>query len=238
MNKSDPSPKKRITKKVSEIVKDDLISSAITEPVLHVGAAALAAQFPIAGPFVGLLSNLIPSRKQMRMERNLEDCFRRLEAIEVVLDQDWIKSDEFGFLFEECVRGFADNYHKEKLDAFKAILIKGAVGSNLEVSEQEYYLGLVHRLTPLHIKLLKILDEARRIPQGGPPSQIPYGTIQSIIGVDPDILIAAYADLETLQFTNTDSRNIGSYLRVPLDRIGGRINQAATKFLAYITLAS
>ncbi len=154
-------------KDLTEIATDEYVNSATTEPILHVGLAALAAQFPVASPFIGLLSNLIPSRRMIRVEMQLNDCFRRLGEMQAVIDKEWINREEFGFLFEECIRGFAENYQHEKIDAFKAILIKATVGSGLNVSEQEYYLSLVHRLTPLHIKLLRLLNDARKIPQGG-----------------------------------------------------------------------
>lgn len=236
MKKELPQQKiKKESKNLSEIATDEYVNSATTEPVLHVGLAALAAQFPVASPFIGLLSNLIPSRRMIRVERQLNDCFRRLGEMQVVIDKEWINREEFGFLFEECIRGFAENYQQEKIDAFKAILIKATIGSGMKVSEQEFYLSLVHRLTALHIKLLRLLDDARKIPQGGPAIQS-LPSVQATLGVDLSIIVAAYADLETLQFTNTQSSSIGSYLTVPLERMQGRINQAAIKFIEFITL--
>ena len=226
-----PPAKQEAEKKVKDVT-NGLVENVI-EPAMHTSLAAVAAAYPIASPFVALLSTFIPSRKMKRAEGQLQEVFERLAKLEVVIDPNWIQSDEFMGIFEECVRGFTQNYQEEKLDAFRAILLKASIGSDLKVDEQEYYLSLVHRLTPLHIKLLRLMNEARQIPHGTEPAISP--SVQQVLDVDLSIIVAAYADLEVLQFTNTQSHGIGSYLTVPLERMDSRINESAVKFIEYIT---
>ena len=78
----------------------------------------------IGSPISVLLSDFIPSRRFLRLERFVEELSKEYKKVEEKIDIDYITTDEFAYLFEQCFKAASENYQKEKIDAFKAILIE------------------------------------------------------------------------------------------------------------------
>jgi hypothetical protein len=115
----------------------------------------------IGSPISVLLSDFIPSRRFLRLERFVEELSKEYKKVEEKIDIDYITTDEFAYLFEQCFKAASENYQKEKIDAFKAILVNATTDKSLIHLEKEFFLNLTKQLTVLHIQILDFLHDTR-----------------------------------------------------------------------------
>jgi hypothetical protein len=115
----------------------------------------------IGSPISVLLSDFIPSRRFLRLENFVEELSEEFRKVEEKIDVEYITTDEFAYLFEQCFKAVSDNYQKEKIEAFKAILVNATTDSTLIHLEKEFFLNLTKQLTVLHIQLLDFLHDTR-----------------------------------------------------------------------------
>jgi hypothetical protein len=64
-------------------------------------------------------------------------------------------TDEFAHIFERSFKAAAEHYQREKLDAFRTILVNAAVLSDVAQEEKEQLLG--DRVTPLCHRLMRFV---------------------------------------------------------------------------------
>lgn len=115
----------------------------------------------IGSPISVLLSDFIPSRRFLRLETFVEELSEEYKKVEEKIDIEYITTDEFAYLFEQCFKTASDNYQKEKIDAFKAILVNATTDKSLIHMEKEFFLNLTKQLTVLHIQILDFLHDTR-----------------------------------------------------------------------------
>ncbi len=194
---------------------------------------AIVSELPVGGALVYLLDEHLTAKREERVGQFMQDVFLKIIEIENRIDQEKLKTDHYAFIAEECMRGAARNSQKEKLECYKAIFVNAALPSDCSNDEQEYFLNLVNTFSPVHIKLIAALNEARKIPQGG---QREYGsTLRNYLGREnSEILGSVTAELYQLQFTNTQPGSIP--YDADLSRVGGRLAPVAMKFIDFCTL--
>ena len=73
------------------------------------------------------------------------------------VDAEYIRTDDFAFMFEKCFRGAAENPQEEKITAFRGILVNSALRKDYSEEEKEYFVNLVNSLSALHIRILRFL---------------------------------------------------------------------------------
>ena len=127
------------TKALVQKIKKAAASGA-TEHLVNILKAGLATA-PFCGGIASLMSDYIPSSKFQRLDQFAEKIAKDLYRLQNQVNEAIIQTDEFAFLFENCFRGVAENYQKEKLEAFRGILINSAIGVNLSEDEKEYFLN-------------------------------------------------------------------------------------------------
>ena len=115
----------------------------------------------IGSPISVLLSDFIPSRRFLRLETFVGELSEEFKKVEDKIDIEYITTDEFAFLFEQCFKAASDNYQKEKIDSFKAILVNATIDKSLIHLEKEFFLNLTKQLTVLHIQILDFLHDTR-----------------------------------------------------------------------------
>jgi hypothetical protein len=113
----------------------------------------------IGSPFSTLISEFIPTRRFLRLETFALELSNEFKQIEEKIDLDYITTDEFAFLFEQCFKAASENYQEEKISAFKAIIINSSTNKALIPEEKEFYLNLTKQLTVLHIQILIFLHD-------------------------------------------------------------------------------
>lgn len=141
--------------KIIKKVEGKFRESKIAETILNIFKIGLSVTK--YGAFSNLISEFIPSRRFLRLEKFAEELAEDLKKFEDKIDTNFITTDEFAFMFEQCFKAATENYQKEKLESFKAIIINSIINDRIENYEREFFLILTNSLTVLHIKILKFL---------------------------------------------------------------------------------
>jgi len=218
-----------------------VVTSTPGEHVLNALKAGLATA-PFCGGIASLMTDYIPSGKRKRLEQFAEQIARDLSDLKDRVDEARILTDEFAFLFEKCFRGVAENYHREKLEAFRAILLNTAVGADLAEEEKEYFLNLVNTLSVLHIRILQFMHdpasylEAHKIPadeiRGGFSEFFPV----AIPGIGLEAIKSAFGDLHEYGLINTDKSIFGTMTSAQgLKLLGNRLSELGKQFVGFCT---
>lgn len=195
--------------KALERVERALAGSNVAEAVLNIFKAVLASA-PFAGGISSLITDYIPSSRFRRLEAFAEQVAQDLKNVAAKVDALYLKTDEFAFVFERAFRGAAEHYQREKLDAFRGVLVNAAIRKDIQQEEKEYFLVLVNNLSVVHLRILRFLTEPKRCLAelnieerniGGGFSEM-FGTI--LPGLDPKVIESAFGDLYQIGLISTD----------------------------------
>lgn len=228
---------KSLRKRVEKIV-----SSSPAEHILNI-LKAVVATAPYCGGLASLMTDYIPSGKQRRFEEFTEQFAKDLKKLEEQIDQNKILTDEYAFIFEKCYRGVAENYQKEKLDAFRGILVNTLMETKISEDEKEYFLGLVNNLSVLHIRILKFMYdpksylETHNIPldriRGGFSEFFPI----AIPGIELQVIEAAFSDLYQYGLIGTDKKIFKAVTAGKgLELLGDRVSELGKRFITFCTV--
>ena len=225
-----------------EKIENRLKKSGINEHIVNVFKAAVAT-VPFAGGIASLMSDYIPSQRQKRLEEFAENITSELENFKEEVNENYILTDEFSFIFEKCFKGGVENYQKEKVIAFKAILINSLIDFDTTQNEKEYYLNLVDNLSLLHIQILSFMAFPRDYIKlnGIDESSISGGFSNFFPIVIPDVSLdnikIAFKDLYNYGFLTTDSGIFGTMTSSQgWSLLGDRVTKSGRRFIDFITL--
>lgn len=218
---------------------DQLPPADLAEHLLNVLKAALATA-PFCGGLASLMSDYIPSRRFKRLEEFASNIGRDLYTLREQVEVNRIQTDEYAFVFERCFRGAADFPQREKLEAFRGILVNSVLPSSVTQDEREYFLSLVERLSVTHIRILRFMSDPRgylaamRIPEaqirGGFSTFFPV----ALPGVPLQVIRAAFADLHSLGFITTSPDIFGTMTAgTGLALLGDRLTDLAKTFVSF-----
>lgn len=130
------------------------IEQAKTADLIAEKLALLADISVIGAPFGSIIRTLIPSRRLERLEAFVQELAIELEKVKDLIDVEYLKTDEFIYLFEQCIRSALDNYQEEKQSAFKAIIINSVLPENGDQAFKEFFINLINQLTTTHFVVL------------------------------------------------------------------------------------
>lgn len=209
------------------------------EHILNIMKAGISTA-PFCGGIASLMSDYIPSGKIQRLEQFAEKLAEDLNNLQDRVDESLILTDEFAFLFEKCFKGVAENYQKERLEAFRNILVNSAIGIELSEDEKDYFLNLVTSLSVLHLRILHFMAKPTQylalhdIPQayitGGFSDFFPH----AIPGVDIEVIKSAFENLHQYGLTNTGRSMFGTMTSGQgLDLLGNRVTGLGIKFMDF-----
>ena len=197
---------------------------------------------PVLGALASLATVFIPSRRAKRLEEFAEQIASDLRALREAIDATYIRSDEFAHIFEQSFRGVAENYQEEKVAAFRGILVNAPIRRDVSEDEKQYFLSLVSSLTPLHIRLLRFLDDpaAYAAAAGLSESSIDGGFRRFlpvvISGVRVEVLESAFADLYQMGMINTAPSIFTTMTSAGgLQLARGRVTPLGQLFVSFIT---
>lgn len=223
-------------------IEDHLRKSGTTEHLINIFKAGLATA-PCTGGIASLISDYIPSQRQLRLEEFANNVAQDLDKFKREVNEEFILTDEFAFIFEKCFKGALENYQLEKINAFKAILVNSLTNNDLKQNEKEYYLNLVQNLSILHIQILTFMAT--------PNEFLKYNNIEEskitggfeiffpvvIPDVSLNIIKLAFQDLYNYGFLNTNS---GIFATMTASKgwnlLGDRVTDTGRKFIKFITL--
>lgn len=219
-----------------------IFSSSSAEHIVNIFKAGLATA-PFCGGIASLIADYIPSGKQKRLEEFTEQVAKDLNEFKQRVDETKILTDEFAFIFERCYRGVAENYQKEKLEAFRAIFVNTLIGTDLSDGEKEYFLGLVNNLSVLHIRILRFMFDPKSYleAQGIPLDKIRGGFSEffpiAIPGIEPHVIEAAFSDLYQYGLIGTDKKIFRTVTAGKgLELLGDRVSELGKRFITFCTV--
>lgn len=228
------------SKSLAKKLQDRNATTAV-EHILNVIKAGLATA-PFCGGIASLMTDYIPSSKKNRLEQFAERVAADLEELQGRVNEKNILTDEFAYTFEKCFRGASEHYQKEKLEAFRGILVNSALGSNLPEDEKDYFLNLVSTLSVLHMRILKFMaNPLEYLEENGISQQNIRGGFSqffpvAIPGVNIEIIKSAYGELYQYGFFNTDKsifHTMTSGQGLDLLGNGGRVTEFGVRFINF-----
>jgi hypothetical protein len=188
------------------------------------------------------MTDYIPSSRFRRLEDFARQTAEDLRAHAEDVDAEYLRTDGFAFMFEKCFRGAAENPQREKLEAFRGILVNSAVRQDLSEDEKEYFLNMTSTLTALHIRILKFMDEpVAYLEAAGIPQSHIHGSFSqffpvAIPGIELAVIRSAFGDLYRFGLTNTDGSIFSTMTSGQgLDLLGHRISKFGMRFIRFIT---
>lgn len=113
---------------------------------------------PGGGAIAELIDYGMAEMKEKRLREFMAQVKIDLEDLRVTLNEDYVKTADFAFLLEHILRGVSQNYQKEKLGAYRALLVNSLIRINVESDRKEYFLNILNSITSIHIIFLRVLD--------------------------------------------------------------------------------
>jgi len=236
------SEKIEISKKT--IVPADLEKTPSSNHIVNVVKAAISGIPIIGGPISSLVNDYIPNKKLKRLLDFTKQLSENIERFKDEIDEEFVKTDEFAYLFEQTYKLVLENYQKEKLDSLMALLVNSLRGRDLKADTMEYYLKKIETLSPLHLGMLRFLsfpvDCFAEI--GIKPEDVKdYNfsrTLQAYFRDVPlDVLKGVFGDIHQMGFTNTDQIIFGALTAGSgVGIISGRVSSLGKDFMKFCTL--
>ncbi len=216
------------------------MTSETTEAILNIFKATLATA-PFCGGIASLISDYIPSARFQRLEEFAQQIADDLMELADRVNESYIQTDDFAFLFEKSFRGVAENPQPEKFNAFRGILINSAVRDDYSEEEKEYFLNLVNSLSALHVRILRFLAYPKEYLRDAaiPEDQITgcFSDFFPIVvpGVHLDIIELAFGDLFKYGLTILNNIVFRSKEDTSLRAIdgGGSVSELGKRFIQF-----
>lgn len=226
---------------IIEKLESKIRESKFSDTLLSIFKTILA--FSIYNPFASLISEYIPTKRLLRLEKFALDLAEDLNKIDDKIDTEFINTDEFAFIFEQCFKAASENYQKEKLESFKAIIINSAlIDREPDNDEREYFLNLTNSLTVLHLKILKFMNNPRDyITDNNLSENLVKGGFSEIFSnvfpnVEPKTARLAYADLFNYGMFSTGPNIFDSGTSASgFELLGHRVSRNAERYISFIT---
>jgi len=167
--------KKRDKNKLKEVLVKQLERYPEISHGVNVLKAVLSA-IPFGGVFSSLISDYMPNEKIERLKKFVEEFGKDLERFKSEIDQQYIKTDEFSYLFEKTLKGVTENYREEKLACLRGILVNSLRDKSSSQERKEFFLNLVDNLT---VTNLSILARVHEISKKDKTSRMNFATIMA-----------------------------------------------------------
>lgn len=140
--------------------KKNIITLSKQTPIDHIvnTVKALVNVCPYGGGIISsLISDYIPKSREKKTIEFLAKVAEGLESLKDQVNEEYVKSEEFEYLFQKAWRAAIEQYHEEKIEGFRAILLNSAVGKQATAEERELFINILNDLTGYHFELLTVL---------------------------------------------------------------------------------
>src|SRR5690606_26652153 len=151
--------------------KDNLKPLSMTKADhAHTGIRAIISAIPVVGsPFEIIFSKYYPSPIDKRRDNLLQSVYEGLEKLKVqyqeLTPESLAKSDVFVTVLLNAISIAIKNHQKEKIEALRNAVLNAAIGIDIDENMQMILLRYVEALTPLHLKLLTLMENPREYMQ-------------------------------------------------------------------------
>lgn len=213
----------------------------LAEHILNVFKAGLSAA-PFTGAIASLVTDYIPTAKAKRLEEFAEQVAEDLYRLQNSVNVEYLKTDDFAFMFEQSFRAVAEHPQQVKLEAFRGILVNSATIKGYSDEEKEYFLNLAMNLSTLHIRILKFMAMPEKyLKEEGIPKENISGSFGNffpvaIPGVSLEVIRSAFGELNRYGFTNTSESIFGTVTAGQgLELLRGRVTELGNRFIRFCT---
>ncbi len=117
---------------------------------------------PPGSAVASIIDDYIPTSLEKRHTALLIQLQKDIEALEGKFSKEVLTREYFITTFIEAFRNARVTHSKEKIDAFRAIILNTLIVKEPKEDEIAVMVNLVTRFTPLHIKLLRIFEDPRK----------------------------------------------------------------------------
>lgn len=212
---------------------------------LAVAKAALNLVPVVGGAMASLLDDYFPSAQSRRATDFIRGLAEDLKSHVNRVDQEFVKTKDFGFLFERTLATGLKTRNEEKLRALRAFLINAATRPHLPDAEAETMLRLLDLMTGPHLLVLRAFTEPEQV---NSEVATPYrggGTMTSIMQMlrhlFPDLsesdIEAIVHDLDQWGLLNNVGRGMMVMMTDPgIRQLGGRATPLGQEFISFVRL--
>lgn len=226
------------------IIPVELEKTPSSDHAVNLVKAAISGIPIIGGPISSLVNDYIPNKKKDRILNFTKQISENIERFEDEINEDFVKTDEFAYLFEQTYKLVLENYQKEKLDSLMGLLVNSLRESDFKADNIEYYLKKIETLSPLHLGMLRFLSfpvdcfAEKGIKPEDVKSYDFSQTLQTYFKeVSIDVLKGTFGDLYQMGFTNTDKSIFGTTTaNSGVNIISGRVSSLGKDFIKFCTL--
>jgi len=231
-----------IVKGVEVSIKPSLDHTPKRDHIVNIIKAGFSAIPIIGGPLSSLIGDYIPKKKEERLLNFMKELTIKLEEYAQHINAEYVKTEEFAYIFEECMKGVLSNYQEQKLFCFKGIIIN-SLRLDFKKEQKEYYLHLVNNLSDLHLRILAISNNPESYFDA---YELDKNSIQGVaIGqvfktalpnIDLEMIKSAYGDIYQLGLFNTDKSIFGTLTSsAGFDIVKGRLTEFGRLFIKFCT---
>ena len=191
---------------------DELAESSRRDHLRNVFTAAISGIPVVGGPIASLLSDYLPDWKKERVLRFIQELSDSIDSLKQQIPVEYVRTEEFAFLFEQVFERVVKDYRQEKLNAYRRFLVNACVRQDVRAAEKEYLLSLVDQLGTVHMLVLSLFwdPEAFARTHGVAPRENVYmGSLKNTIleylqpfHFDPDVISSAVRDLDSMSLLN------------------------------------
>jgi hypothetical protein len=201
-----------IVQKLDKTSGSDILATAFR--------AAVDAIPIVGGSLSTLVDQMIPDWKLKRLLTFVAELALDIESLQDKLDKDYIKTEEFGYIFEQTFRAVLQEHQNEKLQALKNVLLNSMVRKDVNQEMKEYMLNTLRKLDSIHMRFIGLLDnpaayyKTKALSDGSP---IPGGSMinemrRCFPELNESVIRAVWNDLFTYGITNTDANSLGGMI--------------------------
>jgi len=142
------------------LTNEDLLQKTpASDHVIAVLKALLASVPIVGGSLSSLVGDYIPKMKEKRFIEFTQDLQRQFTFLSDYVQRDYLKTEEFAFLFEQCYRRVSECYHAESLKALRNILVNSAIRFDVSQETKEEYMRIAGILRPPHLDILHFFQD-------------------------------------------------------------------------------
>ena len=167
-------PTERPDQPQHKVTPEEAFATSGAEAVTTVVRAAVSAIPLVGGPAAELVNALLLPNLAKRRDRFFADLycdFRMLEErVESFDAKTLVENDQLVSVAVRAAQAALGDHRQEKHEALRNAVLNTAIGIAIEEDVQMLLIDLVDTLTPLHLRLLKFLNDPRSFPQHPDPT--------------------------------------------------------------------
>lgn len=198
---------------------NELLKTEWKEHIQNILKAWIQAIPVIWWPLWSLMSDYLPDYKYKRLINFINNLSEKIEKTDIKIEEEYIKSEEFWYLFEKILKNVSIEYRKEKLEIYKDLLLNFCIKTNINADEKEYILSIINDLERIHVIVFSAFINDKILESWGYVNTISWvlNPIFRNLWIEEVLWKSALKDLENKWIIKSTYENINTMLsRRPL----------------------